>query len=770
MKIFDKNFGAIAKGALWLTSALWLTICAAANATPDNNIDSLREIPISPNISQNGRGMAVASYLSLQAAIHLVDTPISYSPPFGQPMDFEISYNSAKASHPSALALSNLGPGWSFNWLSFVTLDSAKNVTVTTRSGSSEFFQFRIKESETIKTPYSSSQMSHAKLIQAAEGKFHRLLPDGSVEIFNKPDGTGRILLTQVKDPQGNTTHIEYDTNFRIASVVDAIGQKTTIKYASESSNSLGFFKIIEIKDPFGRTAKFQYDQSFMHLLSSTDTIGLVSKYKYDPGSFFVAALTTPYGTSLFKKYTPKGSPPESEGIRTTLPNGDSQVIEHWAGDVRETYEWDRHALKLFPSDPEKQEHSHCNTTHWQIDAPSKREIAIPTFYKRPLESKIVYSYDGPSEHGFAGSIDLPIAITREIRITNPDGSTGKAKQVKKFEYNSFGKITKEIDPLGRTFSYKYADNEIDLLEKRQTRDGSNELVANWTYNKQHRPVKDGALHRNIEYNNFGEVTKITDAYQNSTSFDYDSKGYLLKVEGAIPGMRNLAKYSYDALGRRHTKTDADGITVILAYDNADRLTSTTFPDGSSEQIRYDKLDAVAIRDRSGKETKRTYSNLDQLTSVEDPLGRKIQYSWCSCGSLLTMTDPIGKTTTWHHDLQGRTIQKKFADGTEFNYTYEEGGHRLQSITDALKQTTNYNYNLDDTKAKITFTNAVNPTSPVSFKYERDYKVIHSVTNDWGTITYNHSNPVSGAGPLKSIANSAIPNSTITFEYDALGH
>ena len=51
------------------------------------------------------------------------------------------------------------------------------------------------------------------------------------------------------------------------------------------------------------------------------------------------------------------------------------------------------------------------------------------------------------------------------------------------------GHLTNSVDPLGRTFSYLYDTNGIDLLEVRQTRAGNNELLAKATYNSQHQPL-----------------------------------------------------------------------------------------------------------------------------------------------------------------------------------------------------------------------------------------------------------------------------------------
>ena len=58
------------------------------------------------------------------------------------------------------------------------------------------------------------------------------------------------------------------------------------------------------------------------------------------------------------------------------------------------------------------------------------------------------------------------------------DGST----QLYTSAYDGFGHLTNTVDPVGRTFSYIYSTNGIDLLEVRQTRAGNNELLERMTY------------------------------------------------------------------------------------------------------------------------------------------------------------------------------------------------------------------------------------------------------------------------------------------------
>ena len=90
-----------------------------------------------------------------------------------------------------------------------------------------------------------------------------------------------------------------------------------------------------------------------------------------------------------------------------------------------------------------------------------------------------------PRLHIVVGSTNKPAHVGRVL----DDGST----QLYTYEYNDFGNITKQVDPVGRTFSYIYAENGIDLLEIRQTRAGQNELLSQKTYNA---PAPALDLHR----------------------------------------------------------------------------------------------------------------------------------------------------------------------------------------------------------------------------------------------------------------------------------
>jgi RHS repeat-associated protein len=182
-----------------------------------------------------------------------------------------------------------------------------------------------------------------------------------------------------------------------------------------------------------------------------------------------------------------------------------------------------------------------------------------------------------------AGSLDHHSSKPTYVGRVLDDGST----QLYIYEYNDFGNVTKSIDPVGRTFSYIYADNGIDLLEARQTRAGQNELLSQMTYNTHHLPltVRDaGGLTTTYTYNARGQGLTETNAIGDTITYHYDASGFRTSVDGPL-GMGDTTTWTYDARGRIQTKTDVSGYTLTFDYDDFDRLTKITYPDGTFDEF-----------------------------------------------------------------------------------------------------------------------------------------------------------------------------------------
>lgn len=730
--------------------------------------------PMSPGSDGCCKGLATASAWKMHADLNIQDVPLSYTCPVGPKMDFLANYNSKESfasANPPFTRLAQIW--WSFNWLSYLYLDPSSNATVITRGGGAEYYAY----------PYQPNLYSQAKLVNVSSGVYQRQLPDGSIEVFNQPDGSGRIFMTEVIDSQGNSATIQFDTNFRITTITDAIGQQSTLTYGSNTLGNAGFYVVTQITDPFSRSCTFTHDSSYTALLAITDAVGMTSQFHCIESSAAVDALTTPYGTTSFYAYTRTGILSLFDTLQFLFPDGTTSVVINQIGFTTKTFFWDREATKLYSSEFFEDlsgviSGPHATTTRWcfSVWAPVAWETAVPYFVVPPLENQITYTYPGgfpePGYPGYyiAGTMNLPDSITRTV--------SGSTTQTWQYSYNTLGHVTQEIDPVGRKFDYTYASNGIDLLEKDQTLSTTTDINGIWSSYSQHLPgaYKDGSGRvTSYTYNSFGELATLTDPDGKVWTYSYNSDGYLTQIDGPLSGSSDVTTISYDGYGRRYQVTDSEGYTLTYSYDALDRVTQISHPDGTSEKTTYDKLDAVLLTDRLGRCTLRSYDSMDQIAYEIDPLGRKTQYKWCACGSLMALSDPNGNKTSWQHDLEGRVIKKVCADQTACAYSYDNVG-RKSSRTDAIGQTTNYSYNLDNTLYQVSYSNAVNPTSTVTYSYDPHYLRLSSVANGWGTVSYSYnpyitssSSTTTGAGKVSTVTNSVISNSDISYSYDVVG-
>ncbi|MBX9571394.1 MAG: LysM peptidoglycan-binding domain-containing protein [Candidatus Obscuribacterales bacterium] len=360
-----------------------------------------------------GMGMAGCSVFSMQGTQNISDVPLQYAPALGPAINILVNYNYKEGNQPAIFGFPNLTPCWSLNWVSYLQ-DNGSQTTVNVRGGGYETYD---------NTAYSTPDiMSQSTLIynSSGGGSYTRQLPDGSSENFTLQCGSGPSsywLMTSVVDAQGNAAVINWDVvNFRIESIADANGQLTTFNYVSNSTGNSGYYLVSSIVDPTGRRASFSYDSTNSNLISILDPVGMVSKFSYTQGSSFIDQMTTPYGSTTFRQYTPLGRyiyPPT--GMRVTLPDGTYTVTETWLDGLKESYFWDRQATALYPNDPGNRDYRHCRTTKWLWEYWSNHLSPVKNWDRQPLESPVFYSYPNELYQDFCGTSNKPTQIARRV-------------------------------------------------------------------------------------------------------------------------------------------------------------------------------------------------------------------------------------------------------------------------------------------------------------------------------------------------------------------
>jgi len=247
----------------------------------------------------SSKGMPVYSFKSMLASLNLRDTPLSYPPPVGPNMDTTLTYNEREADQPATFDSFNLGPKWTFNWLTWIqdnpTSRGSQVLRYVAGGGGESYSGYNASSGA-----FTPERDNAAVLVEISSNPitYEVRFANGAKDVFSESDGKAsyprKVFLSKIVDPQGNTVTLNYDGQLRLTSVTDAIGQVTTIQYNDANNPQL----VTGITDPFGRSTIIGYD-SAGRLNSITDEIGMTSTFTYDSGTF-VTSMTTPYGTTTF--------------------------------------------------------------------------------------------------------------------------------------------------------------------------------------------------------------------------------------------------------------------------------------------------------------------------------------------------------------------------------------------------------------------------------------------------------------------------------------
>ena len=330
-------------------------------------------------------------------------------------MSFLVTYNQRESFQPMSFAYSNLGPKWTFDWLSYVEDDLAdpnQTVYIYSRGGGQETHIYN-----SVEQAFEPHLETRAALTRVSELpiEYRKELPDGSIEVFSVSDGgtsSRRAFLSRWIDPQGNALQFHYNGT-KLVAVEDAIGQVSTLYYEHPTDP----FLITKVEDPFGRFATFGYNEEG-RLQKITDVIGLSSEFEYGEQDF-VTALITPYGRTSFTMGERKGlrgfgvdrwiEVEDPLGARERIeflmelsgmePRAPAEKTPNLPGihngnlQFRNTFCWNKLAMDRHPGD-----HSMAKLTHW-LKTGGSGDLNLTSGVKQndkmPLENRVWYNYPG---------------------------------------------------------------------------------------------------------------------------------------------------------------------------------------------------------------------------------------------------------------------------------------------------------------------------------------------------------------------------------------
>lgn len=377
-----------------------------------------------------------------------------------------------------------------------------------------------------------------------------------------------------------------------------------------------------------------------------------------------------------------------------------------------------------------------------------------------PLFNDTQYSYDG---------------FSRLVSVTDPRGAI-----VKQLTYDNGGRVSEQRFADGGVESYNYAlDGTIvtetivtDKLGRQKTKrfSGTGYVIGHIDALGQGAEIERdlvtnlptlttgpcGCPEVAREFDNRGNLTKVTDRLGQVTRYEYDP--VFNHVTKMTDPLGRVTTFGYDTRGNFTSVTDALNQTTQYTYDDKGQLTAVTDPLNHTSQVEYDAAGNVTARvDALGNRTTMEYDGIGRLTATIDPLDRRTEMEYDALGRIVSVTDPANAKTVFAYDANGNQVGVINALGRKWTRIYDHK-NRLRSATDPLGNVTRYKYNSDDEMVAVT-----SPSGRVT-RYTYDPRGQPETVTDPlnGVVKYTYDN----RGNLATLTDQR--NNTTTFTYDEL--
>lgn len=180
----------------------------------------------------------------------------------------------------------------------------------------------------------------------------------------------------------------------------------------------------------------------------------------------------------------------------------------------------------------------------------------------------------------------------------------------------------------------------------------------------------DAPIWTSYTYDALGQLTKITDDRDNTTTVEYDDLGRRTAIDSPDSGRSTTV---YDPAGNVIRAISANlaakDEAVEYSYD-FNRLEAVDYPVFTDNDVRYTYGGPDAGNNAVGRVTK-VEDAAGEVTRKYGPLGEVVQET-------RTLPGPgphiRSFTTAYRHDSFGRVLSLTYPDGEELTYTYDSGG------------------------------------------------------------------------------------------------
>lgn len=392
---------------------------------------------------------------------------------------------------------------------------------------------------------------------------------------------------------------------------------------------------------------------------------------------------------------------------------------------------------------------------------------------------------------------------------------------IQKYEYNSYGNITKNINPLDQaslfeydatnTFQTKITNPKNQIINitydsasgNKLSETDSNGLVKSYVYDSFGRVVKeilpyDSTTYPTLQYQYFTDgiapemvkVSKRENSAQVGTIDTYtfvDGFGRVIQTrsEAEDPAKHIVTGFVYNGFGKVekqilpyienasqvYTTSSPSLKSVSINFDPIGRVTKVTNPDNTFQTFGYDHW-KLTLTDANNHKKVQYLNAYNQITKVEEYLSSSVfntlyEYQFPD-GNVTKITDDKGSQIKFEYDSLGRNTKLTDHSLGTWIYTYDALGNMLTQ-RDNRGVTISTTYDVLNRPVLINYPN----DKDISFIYDREkIGTLSEITDAVGVTKYTYDNRLRTIKEEKTVitqAGSKTLNKTFTTEngYDS---
>jgi YD repeat-containing protein len=143
-------------------------------------------------------------------------------------------------------------------------------------------------------------------------------------------------------------------------------------------------------------------------------------------------------------------------------------------------------------------------------------------------------------------------------------------------------------------------------------------------------------------------------------------------------------------------------LNTCMEYDG-ENLREVATPDGARYRRDFDRVGRLyKLTDPQGRVLSFTYDGLNRVVGVKDDLGNSLAYSFDATGQMVTFTDARSQVMSFEYDALDRLKKIIYPDSTYEQFAYSAAGD-LTSYTDAMAQQRTFSYDNAHRLTQVTY-------------------------------------------------------------------